>query len=107
MDSSQKHSINQMFKKINPEKITSSPSADCSVVLIKLNLATPLTGSIHCSKETACHPVSAFEYLPAGKGTGRLTQFILTSQVRVELLTQDASVQGSAGLGQPPGFQFY
>lgn len=30
----------------------------------------------------------------------------LTSQVQVELLIQDASVQGSAGLGQPPGFQF-
>lgn len=30
----------------------------------------------------------------------------LTSQVQVELLIQDASAQGSAGLGQPPGFQF-
>jgi len=85
----------------------SPPSADCSAVLIKFNLATPLTGSIRCSKETACHLVSAFEYLSVGKRIGRLTQFILTSQVRVELLTQDASVQGSAGLGQPPDFQFY
>lgn len=70
--------------------------------------AAPLTAGIH--SQQAIHLLfntTAFPIYFLGRAHGSCNgPAKLTSQVQVELLIQDASVQGSAGLGQPPGFQF-